>query len=99
MLKYHMIFDSKTIHAYLLPVGNPATTFKYGIIPKNKKVCFTDKKQSNEMWLLTIYNCTSIPIFWFDISTIGSYETPEFNFDSFYIIRIIRCRGSSIDAA
>jgi len=81
-----------------LPVGNPETIFKYGIIPKRQSLNINVAQGilSNSLVYLTVYNLCSFPILSEQIFT-ENFSSEKFNNDSTYLIRIVPFNSQNIN--
>jgi hypothetical protein len=88
-LKYADRLPAGFAEQEFLPVGNPETRFRYGIVPRGKSLRVETSpalRNACDVYV-TLYNRASFPVHWFEV-TGDSSVTPAFEFDCMYLIRL-----------
>lgn len=79
----------------VLPVGNPETVFRYGLLPGGMRLRLglEPALRRNCLVFLTLLNRASLPLYWCRIRD-GSFESPRFSEPALYLVRIQVPAGS-----
>lgn len=99
LLKYRKYFPEAFIKGEFLPVGATDTVFFYDCILSGEALKIEAKQDivNNYDIYLTIYERSSLPVFWDKIDR-ESYITKPMARDGFYLFRL-RCKGTSLNQA
>jgi Family of unknown function (DUF6208) len=96
MLRFRHRLPQRFVERELLPMGNPETQFRYGILycGESLRVEAAPDMLADYDVYLTVYTRDSFPSSWGQIQP-ATYTTPPVNEDSFYLVRIHRRRPSA----
>ena len=96
MLRFRHRLPQRFVERELLPIGNPETHFRYGILYRGETLrvdAAPDLLADYDVYV-TVYTRDSFPSFWGQIKR-STYTTPPVPEDSFYLLRIHGKRASS----
>ncbi len=71
-IKHRNKFRDDWIRKHYLPVGNPETHFSYGLVKKGDMLNVEPMEQNRGITFISIYNRSSIPVFWAKIENTKS---------------------------
>lgn len=85
----HATMTPQALDQLVLPVGNPETEFRYGLLPRGACLRLNQEPslQSNGWLFLTVLNRASLPMYWGQIQD-STFESPRFTETTLYLIRI-----------
>ena len=89
LLQWHGVLPADFVRREYLPVGNPDTCFRFGRTFKGKllQIQMDAKLLQTASIYLTIYNSSSLPVFWDQIQQ-KRYSSPVLDCAGHYLIRI-----------
>lgn len=89
LLRFRSLFAPSFVKREFLPVGDPDTTFRYGIIKKGRclKVILSPSLFSGHRVFLTVYNRASLPFLSIEVKE-KIWFSESLPFDGFYLFRI-----------
>jgi hypothetical protein len=86
--------DPEALAALVLPVGNPQTTFCYGLVPRAARIRIEAPGASLDESLvyLTVLNAASLPSYWTRVE--GSpFISPAMAAEGLYLVRVLAAPG------
>lgn len=99
---HHHLFAALTHHPtapavldrWVLPVGNPATVFHYGILPANNALQIRQEptEPATALVFLTLLNRASLPLYWCEVQT-PLFQSPVVTEPALYLVRIQTLAG------
>ena len=91
LVKYRNFFPRRFVDGEFLPVGNPETCFRYGLVDSNRSLYLdinSDIFKSFYVYL-TLYNMSSFPTIWCQVQAAHS-EIPAALAPRYYLLRLQR---------
>jgi hypothetical protein len=98
LLRFQRWFSAEFVKRELLPVGNPATRFAYGMHRSGQRIRV---QPSSEVFgrahaYLTVYECGSFPVEWIDLAAPHALTAVQKR-AGFHVLRVCAKPGHTLD--
>ena len=100
LVKWCRLLPRRMVERILLPVGDPETDFRYGVLATGEslEIEVAAEALATHLVFYTAYNRASLPVAWLRVAA-PRLAAPRAAEPCFYLLRVIRCRRQAADGA